>query len=76
MPKTPNPKTTKRDVLSLPAMKRAVAKQRVWCVVDRRTGEVVAPCASRAEARETARCHPTTPTTIVLAELRVAGQRA
>jgi hypothetical protein len=76
MPKTPNPKTTKRDVLSLPAMKKAIAKQRAWCVVDRRTAEVIAAYPSRSTARRVASAHKETPTTIVLAELRVAGQRA
>lgn len=70
-------KARRVGMLSSAQLRREVARAQTWCVVDRETGRVLAFEASRGLARERSRTRfKHRATAVVLADLRIAGQRA
>lgn len=63
--------------LSRAALRRQVATQHAWGVVDKETGKVLDLRPSRRAARSWAKRHARSKvTTVVLVDLRVRGERA
>ena len=63
--------------LSRNVLRGRVATQHAWCVVDKETGKVLTMSMSRRGARSWAtRNARSKPTTVVLVDLRVRGERA
>lgn len=63
--------------LSPTQLRRRVAQQTQWCVVDRETGDVLKSEGSRGKARDWRKRHARSRATrVLLVELRVPGERA
>lgn len=67
----------RRGTLSEVALRRAIARQSRWCVIDKETGDVLQAPESRAKARAWKKRHAKRMATCIrLVELRVTGERA
>ncbi len=78
MPSRPSRGPLRRaGTLSPAALRRRVAQQSQWCVVDRETGDVLKAVGSRSEARGWRDKHARSRATrVLLVGLRVSGERA